>query len=75
LSTISSDLFRKDVHALGEKLGEAIAVSAGAPALALVEDIRKLARSRGSDDPAAEQALPDTVATLDLAQLGTLVRA
>jgi phosphoenolpyruvate carboxylase len=75
LSTISSELLRKDVHALGQKLGEAIAASAGPHALAMVEDIRKLARSRGSDDPSGAQTLADRVAALDLAQIGTLVRA
>jgi phosphoenolpyruvate carboxylase len=74
LSTVSSASLRRDVHTLGEKLGEAIAALAGAPALTLVEDIRKLARSR-SNDPGAEQKLADTVGALDLQQTETVVRA
>jgi len=74
LSTVSESL-RRDVHTLGEKLGEAIAALAGAPSLTLVEDIRKLARSRRSNDPLTEQALSDTVAALDLQQTETVVRA
>jgi phosphoenolpyruvate carboxylase len=73
--TVGSESLRRDVHSLGEKLGEAIAALAGAPALTLVEDIRKLARSRRSNDPATEQPLSDTVATLDLQQIETVVRA
>jgi phosphoenolpyruvate carboxylase len=75
LSTVSSESLRRDVHTLGEKLGEAIAALAGAPALTLVEDIRKLARSRRSNDPSTELALSDTVAMLDLQQIDTVVRA
>jgi phosphoenolpyruvate carboxylase len=75
LSTVSSESLRRDVHALGEKLGEAIAALEGAPALTLVEDIRKLARGRRSNDPPTEQALSDTVVTLDLQQIETVVRA
>ena len=74
MATVSSESLRRDVHTLGEKLGEAIAALAGAPALALVEDIRKLARSR-SNDPRAEQTLADTVGALDLPQTETVVRA
>jgi phosphoenolpyruvate carboxylase len=75
LSTLSSESLRRDVHTLGEKLGEAIAALAGAPSLKLVEDIRKLARGRRSSDPHAEQALSDTVGSLDLQQIETVVRA
>ena len=74
MSTISESL-RRDVHTLGEKLGEAIAALAGAPALTLVEDIRKLARRRRSNDPLTEQTLSDTVTSLDLQQIETVVRA
>jgi phosphoenolpyruvate carboxylase len=41
----------------------------------LVEDIRKLARSRRSDDPHAEQTLEAIVSALDLAQIETVLRA
>jgi phosphoenolpyruvate carboxylase len=75
LSTATSELLRKDVHELGERLGEAIAASAGVPALTLIEDIRKLARSRRSDDQGAEQTLPAIVAALDLSQIETVLRA
>jgi phosphoenolpyruvate carboxylase len=75
LSTVTSELLRRDVHALSEKLGEAITAAAGAPALALVEDIRKLARGRRSNDPCAEQTLSAIVAALDLAQIETVLRA
>lgn len=75
LSIVSSASLRREVHTLGEKLGEAIAALAGVQALTLVEDIRKLARSRRLNDPRAEQMLVDTVGALDLQQAETVVRA
>ncbi|MES1254555.1 MAG: phosphoenolpyruvate carboxylase [Acidobacteriota bacterium] len=75
MPTPSNELLKRDVHMLGDKLGEAITALAGAPALALVEDIRKRARSRRAGEPGAEQALAQAVAALDEREIQTVVKA
>ena len=73
---VSNELLRRDVRMLADMLGEAITALAGAPALSLVEDIRKLSRSRRSGEEAsAEQDLAQRIAALDEAQIQTVVRA
>ena len=56
-------------------LGEAITSLAGASSLDLVEEIRKLSRSRRAGEASAEDALAARIASLDQAQIQTVVRA
>lgn len=72
---VSNELLRRDVRMLADMLGEAITSLAGAPSLDLVEEIRKLSRSRRSGDASAEHALAERIAALDEAQIQTVVRA
>lgn len=60
---------------LADMLGEAITNLAGAPALELIEDIRKLSRARRAGEAAAEQSLAERIASLDEGQIQTVVRA
>ena len=75
MTKASNELLRRDVRMLADMLGEAITALAGAPALQLVEEIRKLSRSRRSGDAAAGQALADQIAGLSEAQIQMVVRA
>jgi phosphoenolpyruvate carboxylase len=75
LPKVSNELLRRDVRMLADMLGEAITSLAGAPSLDLVEEIRKLSRSRRSGDASAEHALAERIAALDEAQIQTVVRA
>ncbi|MBY0502855.1 MAG: phosphoenolpyruvate carboxylase [Bryobacteraceae bacterium] len=72
---VSNELLRRDVRMLADMLGDAITSLAGAPALDLVEDIRKLSRSRRAGDASAEQALAARIAELGEADIQTVVRA
>ena len=72
---LGRDSLRRDVRMLADMLGEAITALAGAPSLQLVEEIRKLSRSRRSGDSAAESALSDQIAQLSEVQIQTVVRA
>jgi phosphoenolpyruvate carboxylase len=60
---------------LADMLGEAITSLAGAPSLDLVEDIRKLSRSRRAGDASAEKPLAERIAQLSEADIQTVVRA
>jgi phosphoenolpyruvate carboxylase len=75
LPKVSNELLRRDVRMLADMLGEAITSLAGAPSLELVEDIRKLSRSRRAGEASAEEALAARIAGLDEAQIQTVVRA
>ena len=68
-------MLRRDVRMLGEMLGDAIAASAGASRLALVEEIRKLARARRNGDIAAGSQLQQRIAELSESELKTVIRA
>lgn len=75
MTTISSDLLRRDVRALGDMLGEVITESVGPEALALVETIRQLARRRRSGDHIAEAELADRIPKLTLSEARVVARA
>jgi len=60
---------------LADMLGDAITSLAGAPALDLVEDIRKLSRSRRAGDASAGQQLAQRITELSEADIQTVVRA
>ena len=75
LPKVSNELLRRDVRMLADMLGEAITSLAGAPALDLVEDIRKLSRSRRAGDTSAGQELARRIAELSEADIQTVVRA
>jgi phosphoenolpyruvate carboxylase len=60
---------------LGEMLGEVIATLAGPEKLALVEEIRKLSRSRRDGDTAAGLRLQQAIAQLNDADLKTVICA
>jgi phosphoenolpyruvate carboxylase len=72
---VNNELLRRDVRMLGEMLGDVILSLAGAGDLALVEDIRKLARSRRDGDATAEIALRERIAGLTDAGMQTVIRA
>src|SRR4051812_34090703 len=75
MATVSNDLLRRDVHMLGELLGEVIIEHVGANALELVEDIRHLARRRRGGEAAAESQLARRVAGLSLAETRIIARS
>lgn len=75
MATISSDLLRRDVRALGDMLGEVITETAGPAALALVETIRQLSRRRRSGDHVAEAELADRIPQLTLSEARVVARA
>jgi len=64
-----------DVHWLGGLLGDAIIDQNGADALALVEHIRALAKSRRRDDPRADAELKMAINALGLEQQRILIKA
>ena len=72
---VSNDLLRRDVRMLGDLLGSVIAEQAGAPALALVEEVRQLARDRRAGSPGAEAALASRIAGLDEGDARIVARA
>ncbi len=72
---VSNELLRRDVRMLADMLGEAITSLAGGESLELVEEIRKLSRSRRAGEPSAEQALASRIARLNEAEIQTVVRA
>ena len=66
----------RDIHLLGNLLGELIVEQHGEEALRLVEDIRKLAiRRRAEDDPALLDELWRRVLALNADERGILVKA
>ena len=75
MATVSSDLLRRDVRALGDMLGEVITESAGSEALALIETIRQLSRRRRSGDHVAEAELAERIPKLTLPESRVVARA
>src|SRR5262245_21665749 len=65
-----------DIHLLGDLLGATIERLEGAPALALVEEIRTAAKAvRAQPSVDAARRLRDRLDRLDLSDLRTLIRA
>ena len=64
-----------DIHLLGKLLGETIQQQHGEAALALVEEIRQLAKLRRQGDAVADTALGARIATLPLDDLRILTNA
>lgn len=75
MTTISSDLLRRDVRVLGDMLGQVITEIAGQDAFDLVETIRQLSRRRRSGDHVAETELADRISQLNLAEARVVARA
>ncbi len=72
----SQSALSRDIHLLGNLLGEVIVEQHGADALRLVETIRKLAiRRRDEDDPALLEELWQRVLALEPEEREILVRA
>ncbi len=72
---ISDDLLRRDVHFLGDMLGQVITDLVGDQAFELVERIRLVARERRGGNPSAEQELATAIANLDDTQIRIVARA
>lgn len=75
MAPVSNELLRRDVRMLGDMLGEVMTELAGPSALALVEEIRQLARRRRSGDHSAEPELADKIASLSMADARIVARA
>ena len=74
--TSAQSALSRDIHLLGNLLGELIVEQHGEEALRLVEDIRKLAiRRRAEDDPALLDELWRRVLALDAGEREILVKA
>ena len=71
----NDDLLRRDVRLLGDMLGSVITELAGPEALALVEEVRALARDRRAGRHDAERALAARIESLDTSQAETVARA
>ena len=71
----NDDLLRRDVRLLGDMLGSVIRELAGPEALALVEEVRQLARDRRAGRHDAEQALAARIESLDEGQARLVSRA
>ncbi len=71
----NDDLLRRDVRLLGDMLGEVIVGLAGQDSLALVEEVRTLARDRRAGRHDAERALAARIESLDTTQAECVARA
>ena len=71
----NDDLLRRDVRLLGDMLGSVITELAGPEALALVEEVRTLARDRRAGRHDAERLLAARIESLDTSQAETVARA
>jgi len=71
----TDDLLRRDIRLLGDMLGSVIVQLADADALALVEEVRALARDRRAGRHDAERALAARIESLDTTQAETVARA
>ncbi len=72
---VDDELLRRDVRLLGDMLGGVIRELEGPEALALVEEIRGLARDRRAGNQAAGVALDERIAGLDDRQAQIVARA
>ena len=75
METVSNDLLRRDVKALGDMLGEVITESAGSDSLALIESIRHLSRQRRSGVHEAADELAERLAKLTIPETRGVARA
>nr|WP_044181190.1 phosphoenolpyruvate carboxylase [Pirellula staleyi] len=75
MAPVSNELLRRDVRMLGDMLGEVMTEAAGPEALALVEEIRQLARRRRSGDHTAEPELAEKIASLSMSDARIVARA
>ncbi len=66
---------RRDIHLLGDLLGEVIQEQAGLEGFELEEEVRRLARARRAGDPEAEGALRSLLDRLALPELRVIARA
>lgn len=66
---------RRDIHLLGDLLGEVIQEQAGLEGFELEEQVRRLARARRAGDAEAEGALRALLEELTLPQLNVIARA
>jgi phosphoenolpyruvate carboxylase len=77
--SVNQDLLRRDVRLLGDLLGDCITELVGSEALALVEEIRYLARQRrsGAEDerPAAEARMAERIRQLSESEARIVSRA
>lgn len=70
------DLLSANIRALGDALGRIITTQQGPDALALVEQVRRMAKElRNAPHETDPQALPRLIADLSLPQLQNLVKA
>jgi len=75
LTVVDDELLRRDVRLLGDMLGGVIRELEETQALALVEEIRTLARDRRAGDHAAGEALDGRIAALDGRQASIVARS
>jgi len=75
LPVVDDELLRRDVRLLGDMLGLVVRELGGPEDLALVEEIRGLARERRAGDREAVAALDERIAALDDRQASLVARA
>ncbi len=67
--------FSRDIHLLGDILGEVIVAEEGREIFDLEERVRRLAKARRAGDESAGERLAETIAGLDLGQARALIKA
>jgi len=67
--------FSRDIHLLGDILGEVIIEEEGRDIFDLEERVRRLAKARRAGDESADQRLAEVIAGLDLHQARALIKA
>lgn len=72
---VSDQPLRRDIHLLGDLLGEVIQEQAGLEGFELEEQVRRLARARRAGDMEAERALRALLEGLTLPELSVIARA
>ncbi len=72
---VSDEPLRRDIHLLGDLLGEVIREQAGIEGFELEEQVRRLARARRAGDREAERSLQALLEGLTLPELNVIARA
>lgn len=72
---VNDQPLRRDIHLLGDLLGEVLQEQAGREGFELEEQVRRLARARRAGDPQAEGALRGLLESLPLSDLRVIARA